>query len=429
MRTRLPGLALFAVMAILFLIANRDAYEGYFQDDDLSNLAWARRVSIPQYAAALVSPVFSRETFRPVALFYFWVAEKAFGLQFPGYLVPVHLFHLLNVLLVWLLVRRLGASFFASSAGTLLFAFHMAAFDAYWKPMYVFDVLCATFCLLSFLLFTDQRWILSLIAFWLAYKSKELAVMLPAVFACYEFWFGKRRWKPLVPFFGVAASFGVQQVVLNSPQQGEQELRFTLRALRNTAFYYSGRIFLVPFGGAVLPALAVLVKDKRVWLGLATMFLFFIPLAFLQDRLSAANCYVPLIGFALALSGVADSRFRPLVALFFVLWIPWNVLHLRLNRSQALAIATEHRQYVSALQSLAQASPALSTFVYDGRPFTFHRWGIEGALRLVFPNRNVQLYAMEEPRARAALHSGQAALLTWDPLDRKLNVTVPKGDL
>ena len=70
----------------------------------------------------------------------------------------------------------------------------MALFDAVWKPMYVFDVLCATFCLLSVLMWTRRRWILSLLAFWLAYKAKELAVMLPAVLLCYEMWIGTRRW-------------------------------------------------------------------------------------------------------------------------------------------------------------------------------------------------------------------------------------------
>ena len=53
------------------------------------------------------------------------------------------------------------------------------AMDAYWKPMYVFDLFCTTFCLASILLYAHGRWILSFIAFWLAYKSKELAVMLP----------------------------------------------------------------------------------------------------------------------------------------------------------------------------------------------------------------------------------------------------------
>ena len=107
-----------------------------------------------------------------------------------------------------MLIRRLGGSPFAASAGSVLFAFHMAVFDVYWKPMYVFDLLCATFCLASMLLWIRGRWVLSFVAFWLAYKSKELAVMLPFVLAAYEYWLGKRRWKPLIPFAAVSFSFG-----------------------------------------------------------------------------------------------------------------------------------------------------------------------------------------------------------------------------
>ena len=59
--------------------------------------------------------------------------------------------------------------------------------------MYAFDLFCATFCLLSLLCWIKRRWVLSFLAFWLAYKSKELAVMLPAILACYELWFGKRQ--------------------------------------------------------------------------------------------------------------------------------------------------------------------------------------------------------------------------------------------
>ena len=66
----------------------------------------------------------------------------------------------------------------SAALATFFFAFHMALFDALWKPMYVFDLLCATFCLAAMLLWTGGRWVLSFACFWLAYKSKELAVML-----------------------------------------------------------------------------------------------------------------------------------------------------------------------------------------------------------------------------------------------------------
>ena len=81
--------------------------------------------------------------------YYFHAVEELAGLKFPPYVAVLHALHLLNVWLLWLVMRRLGAAPFAAAAACLFFGLHMALFDDVWKPMYVFDVLCATFCLLS----------------------------------------------------------------------------------------------------------------------------------------------------------------------------------------------------------------------------------------------------------------------------------------
>ena len=39
------GLILFVLLAALFLIVNRGAYAGYFQDDEIDNLSWAPYLS------------------------------------------------------------------------------------------------------------------------------------------------------------------------------------------------------------------------------------------------------------------------------------------------------------------------------------------------------------------------------------------------
>src|ERR1022692_3501260 len=238
------GLALFLAMALLFFIANRGANQGFFQGDELDSLSWTPQIPAvqgdeldslswtPQIPAAdfakdLVNPVYNARNFRPVGHLYFRIVSGAFGLDFRHYLLPLHLLHLLNVWLLWLVLRNVGASPFAASAGALFFAFHMAVFDVYWKPMYVFDLFCAAFCLLSFLFWIKRRWVLSFLAFWLAYKSKELAVMLPAVLACYEIWFGKRQWRPLIPFFLVSLSFGLQGIFRNPNQDNDYAFRFT----------------------------------------------------------------------------------------------------------------------------------------------------------------------------------------------------------
>jgi len=67
--TKRAGAALFLAMAALFLLANRAAYRGYFQDDELNNLAWTRDIPAIDYAKAVLTPKFFNNNFRPVGHF------------------------------------------------------------------------------------------------------------------------------------------------------------------------------------------------------------------------------------------------------------------------------------------------------------------------------------------------------------------------
>jgi hypothetical protein len=417
------GLALFLAMALLFFIANRGAYEGFFQGDELDSLGWAPQVPVAVYAKDLVSPVYNGRNFRPVGHFYFRIMGRAFGLDFENYVLPIHLLHLLNVWLLWMVLRNLGASAFAASAGALFFAFDMAVFDVYWKPMYVFDLFCATFCLLSLLFWIKRRWILSFVAFWLAYKSKELAVMLPAVLACYELWFGKRQWRLLIPFFLVSLSFGLQGIFMSRHHDNGYTFRFTPAALAASAKFYAAGLFGIPFAGFALLALPAVRRDRRVWLGVAATVLFFVPLVFLPGRLYSAYWYVPLIGVAMALSSLADARYGLWTAVFLAAWLPWNYLELRDYRHQKLAEDAECRDYVEQLQVSAALLQGIATYLYHSLPLSFPPWGAAGALRYLLPGTDIKLYAMEDPAAKSLLQSPAIATLVWIERNRKLWIT------
>jgi hypothetical protein len=417
------GLALFVAMALLFFIANRSASGGFFQGDELDSLSWTPQIPAADFVKDLVSPVYNGRNFRPVGHFYFRMMSRAFGLDFRPYLLPLHLVHLLNVWLLWLVLRNVGASPFAACAGALFFAFHMAVFDVYWKPMYAFDLFCATFCLLSLLCWIKRRWVLSFLAYWLAYKSKELAVMLPAVLACYELWFGKRQWRPLIPFFLVSLSFGLQGIFQHPNQDSGYAFRFTPNAVAASAKFYAGELFGVPFAGFALLALPAVRRDRRVWLGVATTVLFFVPLVFLPGRLFSAYWYVPLIGVAMALSSLADARFGFLAAVFLAAWLPWNYLDLRDYRRQKLAEDAGNRDYVAQLRASAASILGIPIFLYHGMPPSFPPWGAAGTLRYLL-DLDVKMYPMEDPAAKALLQSPGVATLFWVQPNRKLWIAV-----
>jgi hypothetical protein len=418
------GLALFLALALLFFIANRGASQGFFQGDELDSLGWTPQIPAADFAKDLVNPVYNGRNFRPVGHLYFRIMSGAFGLDFRPYLLPLHLLHVLNVWLLWMVLRSLGASPFASCAGALFFAFHMAVFDVYWKPMYAFDLFCATFCLLSILFWIKRRWVLSFLAFWLAYKSKELAVMLPAVLACYELWYGKRQWRPLIPFLLVSLSFGLQGIFRNPNQNNDYAFRFTPAAVAASVKFYAGELFGVSLGGFALLALPAVRRNRRVWLGVAATLLFFVPLVFLPGRLFSAYWYVPLIGAAIALSSLAETHYgRVAAAVFLAAWLPWNYLDLRDYRRQKLAEDADSRDYVTQLRASAASIQGIPTFLYQGLPPAFPPWGAAGALRYLLPDMNVKIYPMDDSAAKTLLQSPAIATLVWVQGNRKLWIT------
>ena len=80
--TKRAGAALLLATAVLFLIVNRAAYKGYFQDDELNNIAWTRDIPIIDYAKAILTPRFFENNFRPLGHFYFREMSLLHGLDF-----------------------------------------------------------------------------------------------------------------------------------------------------------------------------------------------------------------------------------------------------------------------------------------------------------------------------------------------------------
>jgi len=416
------GLALFVLFAALFLVANRSAHRGYFQDDEIDNISWTPYLGPLDYLKGAVTPLYYPNNFRPTGHFYFHIVEGMAGLHFPIYLAVIQAMHLINVWLLWLVVRRLGAPVAAAAAACLFFGVHMALFDNFWKPMYVFDVLCAGFSLGSLYCWMRERWVLSFLGFWLAYKSKELAVMLPVLFLFYELWFGERRWKPLVPFFVVSLSFGLQSMLLNQNRDGDYGFRFTFGALARTLPFYAGRLFLVPYLGLAVPLFAVFARNRRTWFGLVAMGLFFFPMLFLPGRMFSAYCYLPLTGLAIALTGVAEAASPAGVAAFVVLMMPLDYRELRRNSRETLARDDEVRVWMMEVGRFAAANPRVDAVVYSGRPAGFHEWGVEGALKYFYKRGDLAIRSISDSDAAVVRANKHAAVLRWDGWRKRLEI-------
>jgi hypothetical protein len=414
------GIICFLLLAILFLLLNRAAYKGYFANDDFVTLSWTRNAPVAEFLKALLSPRFQPDNFRPSGHLLYRIEGSIFGFDFRKYVAASHVLHLLNVWLLWLLIRRLGAPPWPAAAACVFFALHMGIFDALWKPSYVFDVLCTTFCLLSFLCYARGRWILAFLCFWLAYKSKETAVMLPFALACYEYWMGKKRWKPLIPFFVASLSFGVQGLLLNPNHGNPYSFQFTPGALAQTSVYYAGQVFLVPYLGFALAAALILV-NRRVRLGLAAMLLFFVPVLFLPGRIDTAYCYLPFCGLALALAGMAETLHPAVMAVLLLAWLPLDIHALRVQRSDKLAHDDDARVWVTRWNRYAAGRPAPPDIIMlCNAPLVFGNWGMEGAIRCTY--RLARLDIRYDDRPTLPTDGARVAFLTWNGALHKLDI-------
>jgi len=301
-------------------------------------------------------------------------------------------------------------------------------FDAWWKPMYVFDVLCATFSLLGLLLYAYDRWVLALISFWLAYKSKELAIMLPAVLACHELWLGPKRWRRLAPFFAVSLLFGVQALMGEFHSGTPYEFRLGPQAQWTTLAFYSSHLFFLPYAGVSLMALPIFLRDRRVWFGLAAMCLFMLPLLMLPGRLFAVYWYVPLTGAALVLASIADGRYRAAVGIFLLLWIPWDFLHFRELRRVNLRREQQNHVYVGEIERFARLNRAEHVFVYDYLPEGFHHWGVTGALQTIYRTPDITVQHIDQPGSQELINRGNAAWLHWNSGPGRLEIIHYPGE-
>lgn len=420
------GAALWAAAAFLFLAVNRGAYEGYFSDDDLDNLAWTRHASPALFIEGIATPKQFASNFRPVGHAVYKMLGSTAGLEFCWYAAFIQAVHLLNLLLLWHVLRRLGAPWQGALAASTVFLFHMAAFDVFWKPMYLFDGLCAFFVLASFLLYLHGRWVLALIPFWLAYKSKELPVMLPAALLAYEFLLGGRRWKRALPFLAIAAMFAVQAFVANRSRNDDYSLRFAPADILRCANFYASKVLLFPYAGFALIAVAWAVKDKRVRFGLLCLLLFLVPLLFLPGRLFSVYLYLPLTGLAIAVAFLFPVRrvWAGAAVLLLAVWLLGNYWLLRRERRYALTAAPQNRTYVERVGEFAREHPDFRDFILDGSPPAMNVWGAKAAFRWFLPVPDLNLVWVEDAEVENMRDKQRLAVASWNRATRELRFLV-----
>jgi hypothetical protein len=410
-------LAFFLAAGTLFFFANRPAYKAYFSDDDLNQMGWPTLLSNGDFIHEILTPKFSENNFRPVGYLYYRYMAPAFKLNYRPWVAVLQAGHLLNVILLFFVLLRFGFSDFAAGVGALFYVFHAALIYIYWQPQYIFEVLCCMFCLITLLLYMRRHWILALITFWLAYKSKEIAVALPVALLAWEWFIGGRQWKRLIPYFLVSLNFGLQALWMNHTMApgAEYALRFDPANVWRSIVFYSSAIVFLPYAGLALLLVPVFTRDRRVRVGLIFTAALSVPMLVLPSRLETVYWYIPMIGLTIVVAALATRVPRWAIAVFFLLWFPLNYHMMKPKRSELLAHGDQVRWYVNGLQEYSKHVPPLRAVVVQGIPSFMGYWGISGAIHQVF-GLQVDVAWFKDPDVRKKLAEVPMAIVGYYPV-------------
>lgn len=281
------------------------------------------------------------------------------------------LLHALNVVVLFLLVRRLTGTTWRSAAVAALFAFHPMRVESVTWIAERKDLLSALFFFLSIWIYADWtktrrpwRYALLLVVFALGLMSKPMVVTLPFVLLLLDYWPLNRTskngtaptlWKLIVeklPLFAMSAASGIATVIAQknsgSVVQLEQwplEQRFSNVVM---VYWRYVEMFIWPgkLGALYLPS----AHWSMLWVSVALLMLIFVSVAILlRARKTPVSTgwfwflgmLVPVIGIVQVGSQSMADRYSylPFIGLsFVVVWQIADALQTKLSRVVAAAL-------------------------------------------------------------------------------------------
>ncbi|MBN2544169.1 MAG: tetratricopeptide repeat protein [Spirochaetes bacterium] len=140
-------------------------------------------------------------SYRPIATLTYFVNYLFWKFNPFGYHLTSVILHIINVLLVFFLIRLISKNGTTSFLTALFFASHPALSEAVNCITYSEDLLTTVFFLSSFIVYIKYRYgkkinhlifLLSVILFFIALLSKEMAVTLPLMIMLYDIIFAKK---------------------------------------------------------------------------------------------------------------------------------------------------------------------------------------------------------------------------------------------
>ncbi len=222
----IPVFILVAITAILFSGALKNDFTNWDDIDYVTENPYVRDLSFR--GIGNIFTVYVSNHYHPLTLLSLAIDYHLWGLNATGYIAGNILLHLLNVVLVFFILRQLGLSMAGGFIGALIFAIHpMRIESVVWVSerkdvLYVFFYLLALINYMRFL--TSDRsvryYLYALILFIMALFSKASAVSLPLVLLAVDYYFERQDYKKSVlekiPLFLFSLIFGLIAVQAQS---------------------------------------------------------------------------------------------------------------------------------------------------------------------------------------------------------------------
>ena len=232
----LKSLRLALLLVVLIAWFFRFTWHGLtvdFYSDDLMNLHEAL-LGLRGWRAALAVLWPLTHMNRPLGELYYDAVYKCFGLDPLAFRVVTYLFMALNLVLAFLLARRLAFSTEVAFLTTLFWCYHHRLTDIYFNNGTVYDVICFTFYAAALWYYVgirqsgrDLRWYQSVVVvllFSAALNAKEVAATLPVILIIFEIVYacptGRRPWRSSGALSAILATLvlaGIAAVVKPGP--------------------------------------------------------------------------------------------------------------------------------------------------------------------------------------------------------------------
>jgi hypothetical protein len=327
-----------AFILCYFYVFTYDGLHTFFTyDDGMALIALHQVFETPFYKNLLqVLQVFTK-AFRPMGSLFYRPLYAIFGFDPYPFRVVVHLFLILNIGLLYRLVRNLGGSKESGALAALIVAYNGSMVDLFYNTSTVYDVLCCTFYLSAINVYvrgrsngeplSTRRMVWVILFYLAAFDSKEMSVTLPAILLAYEAVYHFREYKnvPVVKRSGgliaamlvMAAIYSKVKVSTMASTSAYTPHASSQHILKGLAGYiqqltlrdpesFSGRHAIII--GIILVGSMLLVRSRASIFGLLYLTLALTPVVLIAPRGGYA-AYVAYPGLAIAVGSIlAEAR-------------------------------------------------------------------------------------------------------------------------